>query len=231
MSRSLPDLPESRVEVHDVAAWPEWVNSRSLVAAKLKGADRHNLPAYFQTLHASTEALFRQILFVGLRLNRVTYEEAQDWLYLHDKTPDRKEYPKLFDHLYAIKAVTWATLEKQHPRLDQTLGLWHEFSKGIRNHLAHGVRRYSVDWLETAIQVDQYLLIELDLAMTSVVGGSIANHLTQLSPRLPVGKTGYDIPTLTGVKLKQPRPKLSLVAAQKRLEELASQPVGYKASP
>jgi len=224
-------MPESKTKVRDVAVWPAWVESHTLIAAKLKGADRNNLPAYFQSLHASTEALFRQILFVGLRLNRVTYEEAQDWLHLHDKTPDRKEYPKLFDRLYAINSVAWDSLVAQHPRLAQALGLWHEFSKGIRNHLAHGMRRYSDDWLESAILVDQHLLIELDSAMTSVVGGSISSHLAKLSPRLPVGKTGYDIPKLTGVKLKKPRPRLSLVAVQKQLEGLGSPLAGNRASP
>jgi hypothetical protein len=231
MSRSLTDLPVSQAQVRDVAAWTEWVNSHSLIAAKLKGADRNNLPAYFQSLHAATEALFRQTLFVGLRLNHVTYKEAQDWLHLHDKTPDKTDYPKLFNRLYASKAVVWATLVAQHPRLELALELWHEFSKDIRNHLAHGKRSYSIEWLETAIHIDQHLLIELDLAMEPVVGGSIAKHLTQLSPRLPVGKTGPDFFKLTGVKQKQPRPKLSLVAAQKQLEGLGSPQAGNRASP
>ena len=204
----------------DVCGWTDWVKTHSLMASKLKGADRNNLPAYFQTLHASTEALFRQILLVGLRLNYVTYKEAQDWLHLHDNTPDTVDYPKRFDRLYAIKSVTWAALLKQHPRLDQALGLWHEFSKGIRNHLAHGVRSYSEDWLESAILIDQHLLIELDVAMAPVVGGSISNHLAMLSPRLPVGKTGHGLVKLTGVKQKQPRPKLSLVAVHERLKGL-----------
>lgn len=224
-------MPELQTNVRDVDAWSEWVKAHGLIAAKLKGADRNNLPAYFQSLHASTEAMFRQILFVGLRLNSAPYKDAQDWLHLHDKTPDQKDYPKLFDRLYVIKSVAWASLVAQHPRLEQALGLWHEFSKGIRNHLAHGVRPYSEEWLESAILVDQYLLIELDFAMISVVGGSISNHLAKLSPRLPVGKTGYDIPKLTGVKQKHPRPKLSLVTVQKQLEMLGSPPAGSRASP
>lgn len=223
-------MPESTTEIRDVAAWSEWVKAHPLIAAKLTGSDRNNLPAYFQYLHASTEALFRQILFVGLRLNRVTYKEAQDWLHLHDKTPDKDDFPKRFDRLYAVKSVAWAALVAQHPRLEQVLGLWHEFSKGIRNHLAHGMRRYSDDWLESAILVDQHLLIELDFAMTAVVGGSISSHLVKLSPRLPLGKSGCDFFKLTGVKQKQPRPKLSLLAAQKQLEGLASLPTG-RASP
>lgn len=210
----------------NVQGWNSWVKTHGFVAAKTKGADRNNLPVYFQTLHAATEALFRQILFVGLRLNRITYKEAQDWLHLHDKTPDKKDYPKLFDRLYAVKSVHWAFLVTKHPRLGQSLDLWHEFSKGIRNHLAHGVRRYSDEWLESAILVDQHLLIELDSAMATVVGGSISNHLAKLSPRLPVGKTGHDFFKLTGVKQKQPRPKISLLAAQKQLEGLGSLPVG-----
>lgn len=212
--------------MRDVQGWNRWASSHSWIAAKIKGADRNNLPAYFQSLHATTEALFRQILFVGLRLNRVTYKEAQDWLHIHDRTPDDNHYPKLFDRLYAVKPVTWVGLKSQHPRLEQSLDLWHDFTKGIRNHLAHGVRRYPDEWLESAILVDQYLLIELDSAMATVVGGSISNHLAKLTPRLPVGKTGHDFFKLTGVKQKQPRPKLSLLAAQKQLEVLGSLPTG-----
>lgn len=223
-------MPESKTEIRDVAAWSEWVKAHPLIAAKLTGADRNNLPAYFQSLHASTEALFRQILFVGLRLNRVTYKEAQDWLHHHDKTPDLDNYPKLFDRLYATKSATFAGLQTQHPRLAQALSLWNEFSKGVRNQLAHGKRRYSDDWLETTILIDQHLLIELDFAMTSVVGGSVTQPLTNLMPRLPLGKSGCDFFKLTGVKQKQPRPKLSLLAAQKQLEGLASLPTG-RASP
>lgn len=213
-----------KTNIRDIDIWYDWINSHSFIGERLKVAERNNPPVYFPVLHASTEAMFRQILLVGLRLNRVTYKQAQEWLHLHDQTPDKVEYPKRFDRLYAIRSVAWATLISQHPRLEIALGLWHEFSKIIRNHLAHGMRSYSEDWLESGIQTDQYLLVELDLAMASVVGGSIAKPLTGLMPRLPVGKTGHNIAKLTGVKQKQPRPRLSLTTTQKQLEVLGSRP-------
>ncbi len=210
----------------DVCGWSGWIKTHSLITTKLKGADRSNLPAYFLALHASTESLFRQILLVGLRLNSVTYKEAQDWLHWHDITPDTDKYPSRFDHLYSIKQVQWGTLVSQHQKLERVLDLWHEFSKVIRNHLAHGVRSYSDEWLQCAIQIDQHLLIELDIAMTLVVGGSTANSLSKLVPRLPIGKNGQDIAKLTGVKLKKPRPRVSLLAAQNELEGLTRAPLG-----
>lgn len=60
----------------DAPGWTAWLSCHSLIAVKLDGADRERRDAYFLTLHASTEALFRQVLFV-VRLNRVPYKDAQ----------------------------------------------------------------------------------------------------------------------------------------------------------
>ncbi len=206
--------------VVDAPGWAAWLRCHSLIAGKLEGAPRTSEDAYFLSLHASTEALFRQILLVGLRLNRVPYKEAQVWLQHHDVTPDRKEYPKRFDRLYAVKNISWDALIAQSERLSSVLDLWHDYSKLIRNHLAHGVRRYKKEWVECAISVDQILLMELDLAISSQAGGSVAHTLKNLAPRLPVGKVNQDLALLTGVKSKTARTVISLTAAQSAVSGL-----------
>lgn len=204
----------------DAPGWTAWLSGHSLIAGKLDGADRERRDAYFLTLHASTEALFRQVLFVGLRLNRVPYKDAQAWLHHHDVTPDREKYPRRFDRLYAVKNVSWDTLVAGNRRFSSALDLWHDYSKLIRNHLAHGVRRYSPDWVDCAISIDQILLIELDRSMVPVVGGSVAHSLKDLVPRLPVGKSGRDLADLMGVKSRTARPVIALAAAQTAVSAL-----------
>lgn len=66
--------------------------------------------------------------------------------------------------------------------------------------------------------------IEMHFAMTFVVGSIIGNWHTELTPRLPVGKTGHDIAKLTGVKQKKPRPKLLLAQRRSNLKGLTNPP-------
>ena len=197
----------------DAPGWTIWLRGHSLIAAKLDGADRQSRDAYFLALHASTETLFRQVLFIGFRLNRVPYKDAQAWLHHHDVTPDREKYPKRFDRLYAVKDVSWDALVAANRRLSSALDLWHDYSKLILNHLAHGVRRYSPEWVDCAISIDQILLMELERSMVPVVGGSVAHSLKDLVPRLPVGKSGRDLADLMGVKSKTVRRVVALAAA------------------
>lgn len=205
----------------DVPGWSDWLASRSLVAGKLRGADRGNLEAYFLSLHGSTEAMLRQILFVGFRMNRVTYQEARGWLFHNDKTPDMKEFPKLFDRLYAVRQTSWPAVVASVSGLDQTWNLWLSFSKVIRNHISHGIRKYKEEWLACAIHTDQELLIRLDLALVPALGGSVASNLTKLSPRLPIGQSDVDLVKLTGRgKPKYPRPNVSLAHAESMLAGL-----------
>lgn len=208
----------------DAPGWTVWLSGHGLIAGKLDGADRERRDAYFLALHASTETLFRQVLFIGFRLNRVPYKDAQAWLHHHDVTPDREKYPKRFDRLYAVKDVSWDALVAGNRRLSSALDLWHDYSKLIRNHLAHGVRRYSPAWVDCAISIDQILLMELERSMVSVVGGSVAHSLRDLVPRLPVGKSGRDLADLMGVKSKTARPVIALVTAQTAVSALMQGP-------
>lgn len=204
----------------DAPGWTVWLSGHSLIAAKLDGADRQRRDAYFLALHASTETLFRQVLFVGFRLNRVPYKDAQAWLHHHDLTPDREKYPRRFDRLYAVKGFSWDVLVASNPRFRSAMDLWHDYSKLIRNHLAHGVRRYTPEWVDCAICIDQILLMEFDLAMAPVVGGSVAQSLKDLVPRLPIGRSGQDLADLMGVKSRTARPVIALAAAQTAVSTL-----------
>ena len=58
------------------------------------------------------------------------------------------------------------------------------------------------------------LLMGFDLAMEPVVGGRLSDDLTKLTPQLPKGIPGQDMAKVTGVKLRKPRPTVSLGSAQ-----------------
>jgi hypothetical protein len=206
--------------VINVPDWALWSDSRTFVSRDLRGIDQANLKVYFQALHGLTEAVFRRSLLVGLRMNQVLFKDAETWLHDHDETPDRKEFPKKFDRLYSIRGTSWAKVTSQNESFRCALDLWHDYSKIIRNHLAHAIRPYSDEWLACAIQVDQILLMDFDLVMEPVIGGSLSNDLTKLVPRLPKGIPAQDVPKITGVKQRKPRPTLSLGGAQSEVSRL-----------
>jgi hypothetical protein len=204
----------------DVPDWAPWSDSRSLISRELRGVDRANLKVYFQALHGLTEAIFRRSLLVGLRMNQVPFKDAETWLQDHDETPDRKEFPKRFDRLYSVRGTTWVDVTSKSEPFRCALDLWHDYSKVIRNHLAHAIRSYADEWLTCAMQVDQILLMEFDLVMEQVVGGSLAHDLTKLVPRLPKGIPAQDLPKITGAKQRKPRPTVSLDGAQTEVARL-----------
>lgn len=206
----------ARISQHevDVPGWVPWSDSHSLIARELRGVDRENLKVYFQSLHGLTEATFRRSLLVGLRMHQVPFKDAETWLHDHDETPDRKEFPKRFDRLYGARGTSWAELTSKSEPFRCALDLWHDYSKVIRNHLAHAIRSYADEWLTCAIQVDQILLMEFDRVMEPIVGGGLTHDLTKLVPRLPKGIPGQDLSKITGVKQRKPRPTVSLGGAQ-----------------
>lgn len=192
---------------YDVNGWPEWLASHRAIGAKLLGASSTNKEAYFLVIHAATEAMLRRILLVGLRLNKVTYVEANDWLFHNDMTPDKEKYPKLFDQLFLSKKVTWNGTVASDADVDRLWGLWLGYSKIIRNHISHGVRKYPEEWLQCGINVDQEFLLRLDKVLVPIIGGSVCADLTKLNPRLPIGFKGNDLIKITGNKKpRKPRP-------------------------
>ena len=194
----------------DVDGWSKWLEEHRTIRSTLRGANSANKEAYFLAIHAATEAMFRKILLVGLRLNKVTYAEASNWLFHYDKTPNNVDFPKLFDKLYHSKKITWSALIYSNSDLKQLWDLWLGYSKVLRNHISHGIRKYTDDWLECGITIDQELLIRLDQALSVIIGGSISDDLAKLNPRLPIGSKGINLKTITSRNPGKSRPKISL---------------------
>lgn len=176
------------------------------MAAKIGNADTSNIRDYFSRTHAATEALLRQILFVGFRLNRVTYADTNNWLYHNDVTPDRQKYPALINALFKGQHKTWDEVIQSEQDLDVLWTLWIDYAKVIRNHVLHGVRAHNDDTLNTVTLINQALMICLDRAFVPVLGGHIAGVLTAFNPRLPRGVMGTDIAALAGLKKSGKRP-------------------------
>lgn len=197
--------------------WDNWIAGRSHLSSKLKGADPHNIEAYFLKVHATAETFFRRMLFVGLRLNLVAFDEGNDWLHHNDCTPTRDGFSEKFNCLYEPN-MSFERMLANCPNGENLWELWLDFAKPVRNHLAHGIRGYGSDWLECGVRINQYLLIEFDGAMAKHLGGSVGDDLTKLRPRLPHGRKGVDIGALLGIKKsRSPRPSVSLLVAQNRL--------------
>jgi len=210
----------------DVLGWNSWVQARSRISSQLSNADRSNSRTYFVDVHAASEEMFRRVILIGLRVNRVTYDEANEWLFHNDETPDKDKYPKIFDALYKTKGIAWESCLRSVDGLGTSWSLWLNFAKVIRNHLLHGIRSYEPEWYECAIRVNQELIVRFDLALSMVVGGSPVGSLNDLSPRLPRGKSGQVIHELVGrKKSREPRPRISLEVASEDLKSLDSKKV------
>lgn len=186
--------------------WCVWLKKSSFVSAKIGDADPRNIRDYFSRTHAATEALLRQILFVGFRLNRVTYADANNWLYHNDVTPDRQKYPALINALFKGRQITWDEIIQEEPDLNALWSLWIDYAKVIRNHVLHGVRIHNDDALHNVTLINQALMQCLDQAFLPLVGGHIAGGLAAFSPRLPRGVRDFDIATLAGLKKSSKRP-------------------------
>lgn len=201
-----------------VAGWKTWLESSSYVLALLGDTDGCSPRDYFSRVHPATEAIFRRILFVGLRAHLVQFKAAEDRLSADNAKFTRKDFPVLFDRLYFpekqtvfAQCVLWETLLNLHKRLNELWNLWLNFSKVIRNHQLHGLRIYSDEWLRYAIAIDQALIIELDTVMMPIIGGYLGQDLRLFTPRLPKGLDDADLSVITGIrKPKLPRPPISL---------------------
>ena len=200
-----------------VAGWNEWLLQGSFFKIRLGNANEEDARDYFGRIHAVTEAQLRQVLFIGLRLSGVTYKEANAWLFENDETPDRSKFPALFDKPYSCRGLTWEKLLVSSSELGELWNLWLDFAKIIRNHVMHGVRSYSDEWLHLAICIDQAMIMALDVAMVPVLGGRLSGRLNSFSPRLLRGTTGVNLIDLTGKKQpKHPRPRVALAVAHER---------------
>lgn len=188
-----------------LSGWDKWLKGSSFVATKIGNADERNIRDYFSRVHAATEALLRQILFIGLRLNRVTYADANNWLYHNDITPNRQKYPAQVNLLFKVKGKTWDEIIQSQDDLGELWSLWNDYAKVIRNHVSHGVRSHDEHTLMTVTIINQALMMSLDKAFVPVVGGCISGGLAAFNPRLPRGEKGFDIAKLTGLNKSEKR--------------------------
>lgn len=198
----------------------KWVEGKSHIQSKLF-RDELSKPYEFLNIHAASEAALRRTLFVGLKLNKVTYEIADRWLHHNDLTPgkseDRGSFIYNFNRLYP---QNWETTLHSVSGLEELWELWNGFSKGIRNHIAHGMRRYSDEWINPAIIIDRLFIIRLDEAISPSVGGSPFASLVSLSPRLPRGESLVDPIVILNAKGRKPQPKIPLTNVIKQVGRL-----------
>lgn len=196
--------------------WDTWIADRSYLASKFKGADPSNPEAYFLKLQALSEAFFRRTLFVGLRLNRVSFRESDDWLHQNDSTPSKDGFPRSFDRLYGPN-LTFDKVLSGCQNGEALWKLWLEFAKPVRNNIAHGIRSYKADWLECGALINQHLMFELDDSLSRHIGGKISDDLSKINPRLPQGNKSVDISALIGKKANKPKASLSLSKTSNQL--------------
>lgn len=200
----------------DLTKWKSWLDhpDRKFLAAKIPSAPRFDKD-YFLEVHAATEAAFRKLILIGLRRNQVTYKNAQTFLMDHDDTPGRAitkgKFQNIFQTLYGN---SWQSALNQNVTLNQCWDLWLDYTKHIRNHIAHGIRTYGNSEIETALAIDATMLAELDNVFKSIIGGSLYAHLSELSPRLPRGTANIDPLKLLSIKPRPPRPKTAAQTAQ-----------------
>lgn len=209
----------AKEHVSSLSAWSTWLRSNPIAATYVRGANKSDPTGYFLRMHALTETILRRAMLVGLRRNAVRYSDALPWLHDNDSTPDRVNYERDFDALLGGNP-TFAQLTAAGSILGELWELWLDFTKIVRNHTGHGIRTYSLDWVQLGTQIDQAFVIEYCRAVRPLVGGSLGDDLRKLSPRLGNGRPGTDISALMGRRSRRPRPTVSLTVAEARFKAL-----------
>jgi hypothetical protein len=201
-------------------AWKRWRKDKSHITAKLyknyiRKAD------WFLTTHAASEAALRRLIFIGLRRHGVTYGAAETWMDGHaitfGKSHGNGSFSVYFDRLYA---EPWAEMLREKQGLEQLWEIWNDFAKPVRNHLAHGARKYPDEWLDAGLAVNRLLMMGLDEVTTPILGGSPFSHLTKLKPRLGRGDPSLKPEAVLNIRANRDRDLLSLDEAQERLDRL-----------
>lgn len=200
--------------------WIAWVKDKSHIRQRLHATYKRKSDR-FLTTHAASEAALRRVLFVGLRMNKVTYRSADEWIHGHHiifgKENGRGNFVTYFDRLFP---QDWVALLDSTRDFRDVWYLWNDYAKPIRNHLSHALRKYSDEWLDAALATDQLLIMRLDQAMNPIVGGTPFAHLENLSPRLSRGDINIIPENILNIKKKQPSPITSLTEAKARLGRL-----------
>lgn len=197
--------------------WKAWVKDKSHIRSKLSPI-RQRKQDHLLTTHAASEAALRRILFVGLRMKKVTYKSASDWM---DKNPitfskdgGRGNFITHFNRLFK---EDWASVLHSTQDLGELWILWNDYAKPIRNHLAHALQNYSDEWLDTALAIDRLFIMRLDKAIRPIIGGTPFAHLKNLSLTLPRGQKHIDPRMVLNVRKRNRRPRMPLTEAKTRL--------------
>ena len=213
------------IDLQDSKQWKIWLKGRSFLSKKIVFTE-NNIQNDFLSIHAGTEAALRRLLFIGLRLNGVRYAETNNWIFHHDKTPNKDSrkgsYIYLFNKLYTIKSFEWQDLLNNSNELNECWELWNEFSKVIRNHISHSVRNYADEWLEVGIMIDKGFLFHLDSSVTKYFIHSPFLELSEFNPRIPRATIQIEPHALFDIKISKPRPKVSLQNTKARLNKIIS---------
>lgn len=200
--------------------WKAWVKGKSHIRSKLSPI-RQRKQDHLLTTHAASEAALRRILFVGLRMKKVTYKSASDWMDRNPITFSKDEGGGNFiTHFNRLFKADWASVLNSTQDLGELWILWNDYTKPIRNHLAHALQIYSDEWLDTALAIDRLFLMRLDKAIRPIIGGTPFAHLKNLSPTLPRGQKHIDPWKVLNMNKKNRRPRMSLTDAKTRLERL-----------
>lgn len=209
------------MDIHSVGnQWKSWIKNKTHIRSKLSPIKQRKAD-HFLTTHASSEASLRRLLFIGLRMKKVTYKAANEWMYHHQitfgKLHGQGNFIVYFDRLFPNP---WASVLQTEAGLDDLWLLWNDYAKPIRNHLAHALRKYDDEWLDAAFAVDRLFMMKIEKAINPVIGGTPFAHLKNLSPPLPRGSKDNDVDTVLGIRTRSPRPRIGLADARIRVENL-----------
>ncbi len=174
---SASEWPEVRQQ------WDVWRRKRPHITARLH-ASYLRKSDWLLTTHAACEAALRRIIFVGLRREGVTYKCAQSWMdeshITFGQTHGQGNFVTYFDRLFEND---WPSTIATQRGLPELWALWNGYSKPIRNHLAHALRKYDDDWLEAALAIDRMFLIHLDNAINPIIRGQSVSLISGSSRR------------------------------------------------
>jgi|GEM_PF-4090151 len=197
--------------------WDKWRRDKSHITAKLhKSYIRKS--DWFLTTHAASEAALRRIIFIGLRRKKVPFATAQKWMDGHSitygKIAGQGTFITYYDRLYTRN---WEDTLKAGNDLQELWYLWNDFSKPVRNDLAHGARKHTDDWLDAALSIDRLFMIRLDEVIRPVINGTPFADLRKLSPRLDRGDSEITAEGILNIRPNRLRVSATLEDATNRL--------------
>ncbi|WP_339634545.1 hypothetical protein [uncultured Sneathiella sp.] len=204
--------------------WDRWRRDKTHITTKLHKTYIRKSD-WFLTTHAASEAALRRLIFIGLRQKKVPYDSVQTWMDGHSITYGKQHghgtFIVYFDRLYAR---SWADTMKAGADLEELWKLWNDYSKPVRNGLAHGARKYSDDWLDVALSIDRLFMMRLDHVISPVLGGTAFADLRKLTPRLGRGNSNISAEAILNIQPNRVRETVPLDEASNRLDAVVKLP-------